>query len=610
MLRLVYPHRRAMAWGLVLGFGVAATYATSLMGILPVLKIVVERQPFAVWLQEKAARHPGWWSGPLRSVGGWFPSADSAAARMQSLLIVLAALLLLNVVGNILRCLSQYLVLYASNRAVMDLRRAMYRKALRLPLVHVAANVSNTVSQFMSDVRELYLGIVTLFGKIAREPLKAACVLAAAIVMDWRLTLVVLAIAPLAIGLLWYFGRRVRKATVRLLEGYGVMLGALEETLQGVAVVKGYAQEGHERRRMWKLERRMLRQQNRLAWVEAVSSPLIEVIGLCVAATGVVWLASRTFSDPAAFPPDRFITMVVLLSAMLDPVRKVANVYNVVQRAGAASHRIFAFLDGPEERSPRPARPVPTGSVDVRFDRVVFRYRPDAPPAVSDVTFDVEAGSCVAVVGPNGSGKSTLLRLLPRFLDPQSGAVLLRNVDVRCMELRALRRQIAIVSQSPVIFARTVRENIAYGCPSAGDEEIRAAARKAYAAEFIESWPLGYDTVLGEFGASISGGQRQRIAIARAFLKRASLLVFDEATSEVDADSEHKIHIALAELRRGKTTFLIAHRHTVMDMADRIVVMDEGALVDHGTRDALLARCPLFQALYGVRGASAALPTG
>lgn len=601
MLRLVYPHRRAMAWGLLLGFGVAATYATSLIGILPVLKIVVERQPIAVWLQDKAARHPGWWSGTLQSIAGWFPSVDTPEARMRSLLIVLGALLLLNLFGNLMRCLSQYLVLYASNRAAMDLRRIMYRKALRLPLLSVAANVSTTVSQFMSDVRELYLGIVTLFGKIAREPLKAACVLAAAIAMDWRLTLVVLAIAPVAVGLLWFFGRRVRKAAVKLLEGYGVMLGSLDETLQGVAVVKGFAREGHERRRMWKLERRMLRQQNRLAWVEAVSSPIIEVIGLAVAAAGVVWLASRTFSNPAEFPPDRFITMVVLLSAMLDPVRKVANVYNVVQRAGAAAHRIFTFLDGPEERSPRPAQPLPPGAPRVRFENVSFRYQPGAPPALRNVTFEVEPGACIAIVGPNGSGKSTLLRLVPRFLDPQSGAVLLSGIDVRALELRALRERIAIVSQTPVVFARSVRENIAYGRPDATDDEIRAAARQAYAAEFIESLPQRFDTVLGEYGASISGGQRQRIAIARAFLKRASLLIFDEATSEVDADSERKIHAALAELRRGKTTFLIAHRHTVMDMADRIVVMDEGAVVDSGARDELLARCPLFQALYAAR---------
>jgi len=201
-------------------------------------------------------------------------------------------------------------------------------------------------------------------------------------------------------------------------------------------------------------------------------------------------------------------------------------------------------------------------------------------------------------VGPNGSGKSTLLKLLPRFLKPQSGRVLIDDVEISELGLRALRQEISIVSQRPVIFARSITENISYGRPDATTEQVRDAARQSFANEFIDNLPGGYETVVGEFGTSLSGGQRQRLAIARAFLKTSSILIFDEATSEIDAESEHKIHAALDVLRRGKTTFLIAHRHTVMDLADRIVVMDGGRIVDVGTRDELLARCPLFVALY------------
>ncbi len=603
-MSLVRPHRRTMILGLVLGLGVALSYAGTLGGMLPVLKVIIgnttpagEPESLHAWLL-RHAEGDAWYGPVLGQLASIFPAGVSPDERMTTLVILLGGLIGLNIIGNTMRCLSQYLILNASHRMMMDLRRRMYRKALRVPMTELAGDVSNRVNQFMSDTREIFLGVTTLFGKVAREPLKAICVLIVALLIDARLTLVVVAISPIAVGLLWYFGRLVRKATTRLLEGYGVMLGGLEETLQGADVVKGYGKEGYERRRMWKIERGMLKQLLRLAWIEALASPLIEVVGVVATAFGVVWLASRTFNGE--IEPSQFITMVGLLAAMLDPVRKIANVYNMVQRAGAASTRVWDFLDQREEHSP-PNAAVLTGDEPrpVRFEKLIFRYVPtQVPPALDEVTLDVEPGECLAVVGPNGSGKSTLVKMLPRLLEPDAGRVFIDGTDVRGLSLRNLRMQIAIVSQRPVIFARSAYDNIAYGKDGATLEEVRHAARQAYAAEFIEQWPDQYDTLLGEFGTSVSGGQRQRISIARAFLKPASVLIFDEATSEIDAESERKIHDALNTLRQGKTTFLIAHRHTVMDMADRVVVMDAGRIVDVGTRDALLERCPLFQALY------------
>ncbi len=606
MLRLVRPHRRVLVFGLVLSFGVAFTYAASLVGLLPVLKVLVDGENLRTYLYSIADRwtEHGGMAALAAPVISWaaqiFPAATFGAtgnAPMHTLLILMGLLLFMNLLGNTLRFVSQYCVLYACTRAIMDLRRYMYRKALRMPVTALGGEVSSTISQFLSDAREVFLGLVTLFGKVAREPLKAVCVLAAALWLDWRLTVVAIAIAPVAVGLLWYFGRKIRKATVQLLQGYGQMLTGLEESLQGLDVVKGYAREGYERKRMWRLERRMFRHQMRLALIEALSSPLIEVVGVFFAACGIVWLASRTFAGE--IEPSHFITMVALLAAMLDPVRKVANVYNMVQRAGAASLRIFETLDHPEEVSPRPATPIPSdGAPAIALEHVTFRYTPEAPPAVHDVSLQVQPGECIGLVGPNGSGKTTLIRLLPRLLTPESGRITLAGIDLADVSLKELRRRIAVVTQHSVIFARSVRENLVYGNPGATLDQVRDAAGRAHASEFIEAWPKGYETVLGEGGMTLSGGQRQRLAIARAFLKPATVLVFDEATSQVDADSERKIHDALVELSRGKTTFLIAHRHTVMDMADRIAVMDVGRIVDLGTRDELLERCPLFEALY------------
>jgi ABC-type multidrug transport system fused ATPase/permease subunit len=329
-----------------------------------------------------------------------------------------------------------------------------------------------------------------------------------------------------------------------------------------------------------------------------LSSPLMEVVGVIIASFAIVWLAKQTFADQ--METSHFMIMVGLLAAMLDPVRKIANVYNMIQRSGAAATRVFDFLDTPDELSEHGAKRLAgDGPRAICLENVTFRYTPEQePPALNDVSLRVEPGECIAIVGPNGSGKSTLVKLLPRLIVPQRGRVAVDGIDVGSLSLRSLRQQIAIVSQRPVIFARSVRDNIAYSDDAATLEEVRAAARKAYADEFIEQWPDKYDTIMGEFGATVSGGQRQRIAIARAFLKKSSILIFDEATSEIDADSERKIHAALNDLRRGKTTFLIAHRHTVMEMAERVVVTDAGRIVDVGTQKELLERCPLYVALY------------
>lgn len=598
MLKLVYPHRRRMTAGIVLGVGVALTYAASLGGMLPVLRVVVDKDNVRAWLLEQADESESWYAPLIEKSASIFPAEDTSEARLHALLILLGVLVSVNLVGNLCRVFSQYFVLYSSHRVVMDLRRRMYRKTLHVPMNTIAGDVSNRVSQFLADVREIFLGVGTLFGKFAREPFKAICVLVLALWIDARLTLVALAIAPIAVGTLWYFGRKVRKANLKLLQGYGQMLGGLEETLQGIDVVKGYARQGHERKRMWQLERRIMKQQMKMAWIEAFSSPLMEVVGVIAASIAIIWLARQTFAG--TMDTSHFMIMVVLLAAMLDPIRKIANVYNIIQRSGAAATRIFDFLDEPDEISEPGAAALPGGGPrEIRVENVLFRYTPEqTPPALDNVSLHVKPGECVAIVGPNGSGKSTFVKLLPRLLDPREGRVTIDGFDVSSLSLRNLRQQIAFVSQRPVIFARSVRENIAYSDDKATLEQVRAAAQKAYAAEFIEQWPDKYETIMDEFGANVSGGQRQRIAIARAFLKKSSILIFDEATSEVDVDSERKIHAALNELRQGKTTFLIAHRHTVMEMAELIVVMDVGRIVDVGTHDELMQRCPLYVALY------------
>jgi hypothetical protein len=556
-LALARPHRRRLILGLVLGFGVALTYAGTLGGMLPVLQAIVGEEPIHTGSPKKptavAEDSPGT-PGPAPApwTAGCFPAED-AAAKMRTLLILLGGIITLNLVGNVFRVLQP---------VPRPLRQPSHDDGPAPPDVPQGPPRPDDPGSPATSPTASTSSSPTPARSSSASPRSSARSPASrsrpsrprvALVLDARLTLVALAIAPVAIGLLWYFGRKVRKATVRLLEGYGVMLGGLEETLQGVDTVKGYGREGHERRRMWQIERRMLKQILKLAWIEAIASPLIEVIGILIASAGVVWLASQqTFSGD--IEPSQFILMVGLLAAMLDPVRKIANVYNMVQRAGAASTRVWDFLDEPEEASPpapQTLKGTPRAPSASRTSRSATPRRRNRRPCATSPSTSHPASASPSSA-PTAPASPPWSRWLPRLLEPDAGRVLIDGTDVRDYQLRNLRMQIAVVSQRPAIFARSVFDNIAYGKDGATARRGPPAARRPTPPSSSNSGPTATTRLLGEYGTSVSGGQRQRISIARAFLKPASILIFDEATSEIDAESERKIHDALASSARAR----------------------------------------------------------
>jgi len=480
---------------------------------------------------------------------------------------------------------------------MLDFRRQMYATVLQLPIVWFSRNLSDTVSRFVQDSQEVFRGYVILLAKIAREPLKAVAIFALALWLDYRLTLAVAVAAPIAAFILRRLGKHVRKANQRLLVGYGRMIGGLTATLSGMRVVRAYTREGYERKRIWRVEREMLKQSLKMGRIEAMTSPLIEVIGVALAMLGIVWLAQRTLVGESS--PAVFLQMVVLLVAMFDPIRKVATVYNRIQRADAAAQRIFAVLDMPVERvSSLGQRELPPPQRRIEFVNVSYTYPEANEPAVAEVSLVVPVGSQVAVVGPNGSGKTTLISLLLRFFDSQEGRILIDGTDIREVSLKSLRRHFSLITQDPVVFAMSIADNIGYGREGATREEIVEAAERAYADEFIRRLPEGYDTVVGEFGVTLSGGQRQRLALARAFLRDAPVFIFDEATSQIDVDSEQKIREAMSEFLIGRTSFLIAHRIATVRAADQIVVMNQGRIEDAGSHADLVSRCDLYRSLY------------
>jgi len=525
------------------------------------------------------------------------PREQTYSDRLWTLMWVLGLVFVFQVVGNAFRFGATYLTEVVAARAIVDLRRVMARRILSLPLSHYSLNVTDTMSRFLQDTQELKKGYTTLLEKMIREPLRAVFVLILALLLDWRLTAVLVVLAPPGAWLIRRFGKKVRRANLRLLEGYSRLISAMEGVLVGMRIVKGYATENYERKRLFAIERQMLRAQLRMERVDALSSPVVETLGFLAASACIVWLGSRVLGGELR--PADFASTVIMIGALFDPLRKLSNTYVRLQRANAAAERIFQLIDLPGEEDERPgAEPLPPLQRTIEFREVWFTYPRAEQPALRGVNLTVRRGEVVALVGPNGSGKTTLVSLLLRFFEPQKGCVLIDGRDIGRASLRSLRRQICLISQETIIFGDTMRANIAYGKHGAGDGQVREAARRAFAEEFIARLPQGYDTLVGEHGATLSGGQRQRIALARAILRDAPILVFDEATSQIDTESELKIQQALEGFLRGRTAFIIAHRFATISRAERIAVMDDGRIVAVGTHRTLLESCPLYARLY------------
>jgi subfamily B ATP-binding cassette protein MsbA len=525
------------------------------------------------------------------------PDDDTKEHKKNAVIFIL----LLMLVVTVIRCTASFYQDYTAEKvvytALAHLREDTFAHSLRIPTAFFASEgPSDTVSRLVRDTSSIGNGIKVLLGKALREPLKAIGLIAAAMVVDHHLTLIFLCGAPISLFVLGQLGKKMKRATRRSLQSWAAMLGKLEEAIGALKVVKVYNQQKHESSVFEGINRKLLKQQFRMAKIDAAAGPILEVLGMLAGSVGLIFGAVWVFGGTMV--PADFFMLLFFLGGSAESIRRTSGVWNKVQQANAAAKRVHSIVNqNPEIEKPDAFELAPLRE-KIEFRNIVFTYPDAEQPVLKEINLFVKAGHNIAITGPNGSGKTTLVNLIPRLYDPDSGQILMDGKNIHDATLFSLRSQIAMVTQNVVTFHDTIAANIAYGKPDASREEIVAAAERAFAHEFISLLPDGYDTVIGEQGAGLSGGQLQRIIIARAILKNPAILIFDEATSHVDADSESKIHQAVEEIMQDRTSFIIAHRFSTVVTADVIVVMNKGQIIAQGQHEQLMQTCPLYQSLY------------
>jgi len=590
VLRYLKPYRSRIGLILFCMAGMAALNFCTIGGLQPIVDLLFPNTAGKIQIIPAYVRNLN---------PAFFESINqyAMAHRWNMFVGFCGALVLAGFLRFVFTYAQQFMMEYLCEKVMIDIRKELYAHLHSLSMRYFTSkDTGSQMARITYDVDIIGRSLVYGTGEMIRQPLMMLGLLVLMFVSSWKLSLVTLVFFPVMVIPLIRFGQKIRVQTRKLQDERALLNKLLMETISGIRIVKAFGMEDFEKQRFQDRIQALFYATVRIIRFGALSTPLTEFFGvLGIVGTLVITAYFVYLGDLSV---GRFSTFLVALFSFYQPLKTLSNANNQLQGGLVGAERVFQLLDTPSDVIESPsAIPLVAPQKEIRFEHVSFAYDYKTP-VLKDINLSLPLNKVIAIVGPSGAGKSTLINLIPRFYDPTEGGIYLDGINIREFQLKSLRRKTGMVTQDTILFDDTVFNNIAYGSPDYDVSKVEDAARVAHAHDFIITLPEGYQTRIGERGVKLSGGQKQRIAIARSILKNPPILIFDEATSSLDAESERLVQDALEKLMANRTTFVIAHRLSTILRADWIIVLDKGELIEIGTHHDLLAKQGLYSKLY------------